>query len=116
MGFILPKLTTDVDCTPIGYEGLVVTCWLNLTYEDDPALGSEPWETLFYYGLGRIVECVTFPAEYTDTGEALTIATPDARAVYNLMQSEGFDQQIILWAVNQYHEQRQERMQAEAKN
>jgi len=117
MGFQLPRLTTDIDCGPIGYPGLVVTCWLNVTYEEyAPPEKPEPWETLWYHGLGRILEQVTFPASFTDNGESMTVTLPDAKAVYDLMQTEGFDQQIITWVMEQYGRQRQERLQVAAKN
>lgn len=117
MGFKLPKLTTEIDCGPIGYPGLVVECWLNVTFEDyEPPERPEPWESTWYHGLGRIVEGVTFPADYTDTGKPLTVTLDDAKAVYDLMQTEGFDQQIITWALDQYGKQRQERLQVAAKN
>lgn len=117
MGFQLPKLTTDIDCGPIGYPGLVLTCWLNVTFEDyEPPESPEPWDTMWYHGLGRIIECVTFPVEYTDDGEPLVMAMPDGRAVYDLMQSPGFDQQIITWALDQYGQHRQARLAVEVKN
>jgi len=117
MGFKLPKLTSDIDCGPIGYPGLVVRCWLNVTYQDyQPPEQPEPWETIWYHGLGRIVESVTFPEAFTDSGDVYTVTLPDGHAVYDLMMSEGFDQQIILWAMDQYNTQRQERLQVAAKN
>jgi hypothetical protein len=117
MGFQLPRLTTEIDCGPIGYPGLVVTCWLNVTYEDyKPPEKAKEWETQWFYGLGRILEAVTFPATMTDSGEPLIVTLSDARAVYDLAQTEGFDQQIINWALEQYRLQRQARLEAEAKN
>ena len=117
MAFTLPKLTTEIDCGPIGYPGLVVECWLNVTYEEwEPPEKPEPWETTWYYGLGRILEAVTFPAEMVEGDKPFMVVLPDARAVYGLMQTEGFDQQIITWALDQYGKQRQARLQAEAKN
>ena len=43
MAFKLPKLLTEIDCGPIGYPGLVVTCWLNPTFEEEPHY---PWEDI----------------------------------------------------------------------
>jgi hypothetical protein len=117
MGFKLPKLLTDVDCEPIGYPGLVVQCWLNLTYDDwEPPEKPQAWETTYYYGLARMIEAVVIPAEYMDNGTALTCTIDGPRAIYDLLETPGFDQTIILWAIQQYQRQRQERMQAETKN
>lgn len=117
MAFKLPRLTTDVDCEPIGYPGLLVTFWMNVSVEEweAPEKG-EPWETLFYHGLGRMIERVTFPEGMTDSGEAEVVEIPDARALYDLMNAAGFDQTIIIWSQSQYQDQRQARLQAEVKN
>ena len=117
MAFKLPKLETDVDCEPIGYPGLVVTFWLNVTPQDyEPPEDGEPWETAFYHALGRIVERVTFPASMTDTDEPEVWDIPDGQALYALLTHEAFDQTIILWAQSQYQEQRAARLEASAKN
>ena len=117
MAFKLPKLTTEIDCGAIGYPGLAVECWLNVTYEEWQAPEApKAWDTVYYYSLGRILEQVTFPAEFIDNDEPLTVELPDAHAVYDLMQSDGFDQSIIVWAVDQYTTQRQQRLEVEVKN
>ena len=130
----LPVLTRDVDCEALGYPGVIVTYRLNLPYEehefpwesvpDEEArktkrgelLEAEPWLSEFYYYLARILVSVTFPAEYLGGGKAQTIETPDAEAVYRLMVTPGFDQQIILWSQEQYQRQRQEWLATETKN
>lgn len=117
MGFKLPKLLTDIECEPIGYPGLVVKCWLNITYDVwKPPENGQEWETPYYYGLARMIESVTIPAEFTDTGKALVCTIDGPRAMYDLMATPGFDQTIIIWAIEQYQRQRQERLQAEIKN
>ena len=117
MAFKLPKLTTDVDCAPIGYPGLKVTFWLNVTFEEwKPPEDAQPWETVFYRGLARAIERVTFPSGMTDSGEAEVWEISDAKALYDLMNAEGFDQTIIIWSQSQYQDQRAARLEAEAKN
>jgi len=117
MAFQLPKLTTDVDCEPIGYPGLLVTFWLNITpqpWEEPPH--PEEWERPFYFGVARMIERVTFPPSCTDSGQAEVVEIPDAKAIYDLFNAPGFDQQIIIWAQSQYQDQRQARLQASVKN
>jgi hypothetical protein len=117
MAFQLPKLTTVIDCGPIGYPGLEVKFWLNLTYQDwAPPPDPLPWETQYFTALARMIESITFPAEMTNTGgpEVYDIGGP--QELWNLWNTEGFDQQIILWAVSQYQKLRQDRLNVEAKN
>lgn len=117
MAFKLPKLTTDIDCGPIGYPGLVVRCWLNVTYDDwEPPEKPEKWDTLYYYGLGRLLETVLIPGEYTESGEAETVELPGGKAVYDLEHTRGFDAVILTWAVEQLGRERQARYRAELKN
>ena len=117
MGFKLPRLTTDIDCGPIGYPGLKVRYWLNPTYEDyEPPADAEPWESVWFYGLGRSIEAVTIPASMTDDGKGRTITIGNGKALHGLWTTPGFDQQIINWSFNQLGKQRQERREAEAKN
>jgi len=117
MAFKLPRLTTDIDCEPIGYPGLVVTCWLNVTAEEwEPPEKAEPWETQFYHALARVFERFTFPPEMTDGDEAEVYEIPDAKAFYDLMNAPGFDQAIVLWVQSVYQDQRQARLEAEQKN
>ena len=117
MAFKLPRLTTDVDCEPIGYQGLVVTFWLNVDPEEwEPPEDGEPWESMFYHGLGRVIESVTFPADMTDGDEPEVWEIPDGAALHELMNAAGFDQAIIIWSQSQYQDQRAERLQAEVKN
>jgi len=134
MAFKLPRLTTDVDCEPIDCPGLVVTFWLNVGYEEwnvpwahiedatekekerKRILEERPWETIFYHGLGRIIERITFPPSMTDGETAEVIDIPDGEALYNLMTTHDFDQALILWAQSIYQDQRAARMKVEAKN
>lgn len=128
----LPVLTREVDCEPIGYPGVVVTYRLNLPYEKHEypwdvikdqkqreqrqaeILEDAPWESEFYYYLSRIVESVTLPAEVA--GEETVIETPDAKAIYDLMFTPGFDQQIIIWSQVEYSKERQTWLESEVKN
>jgi hypothetical protein len=117
MKFTLPKLMTEINCEPIGYPGLMVRCWLNATPEPyEPPDDAQSWESPYWYGLGRIIVEVVVPAEMNDTGARQVIDIPDGKALYELMDAEGFDHQIILWAVEQYQTERQERIKVEAKN
>ena len=119
MGFKLPRLTTDVDCGPLGYDGLVFRFWLNATNPekdweapDDP----EPWERLWYVVIARVLERVIVPGGYTDSGEEEVIDIPDAKAAYELERMPGFEQGIIHWAFNVFGQERQERLATERKN
>jgi hypothetical protein len=117
MGFKLPKLTTEIDCGPIGYPGLIVTCWLNPTYLDwEPPEKPQKWDTEYYYGMARIIETLTIPADFTDSGQQVVIQVKDAKTMFDVLRTEGFDQTIVTWAIGQYQEQRQERLRVAAKN
>ena len=117
MAFKLPKLTTDVDCEPIGYPGLVVRFWLNVTAEEwEAPEDAEPWETLFFHGLGRMIERIVFPPDMTDHNEEEVWDIPTAKSLYDLMNWDGFDQAIIIWSQSQYQDQRAARLEAERKN
>jgi len=134
MAFKLPTLTTAIDCEPIGYPGLLVTFRLNQVLEDyeypwesiedekarvkerAKVLEKEPWRSEFYYGLSRMMVSVTFPPEMTDTGRAETLDITNERAAYELMNTPGFEQAIIIWASQQYQKQRADRLKAEVKN
>ena len=117
MAFQLPKLTTVIDCGPIGYPGLVVTFWLNLTFQEyEPPPDALPWETPYFHALARMVESVTFPAGMTDGDEPEVYEIDSPETLWSLWHTEGFDQQIILWAVTQYQQVRQDRLNVEAKN
>jgi len=136
MAFKLPVLTDELDCEPIGYPGLVVSLRLNPGYEDhefpwegieDEAkrdkerarvLEAEPWLSEFYHTLARMVDLVVFPAGMndSDTGIPELWEIPDSKALYDLMFTPGFDQNIIIWTTGQYTERNQERLKAEVKN
>lgn len=131
VGFVLPRLTSGIDCEPIGYPGIAVVFWLNVTYDGarvsdeewaagHPGEKREPWDTDFYYNLARIVEEVYVPDIYTtefiDDGVATTIPIRCGKDLYDLMHTDGFEQNIVLWAAGQYYNVRQERLRAEVKN
>ena len=134
MKFKLPKLTTDVDCEPLGYPGLVVTFLLNPGYVDksfpwddiedvaeqnkarQAITKDRPWEGEFFWGLSRVIESVTFPPEMTESGESVTVQTDSPKALHALMFSDGFDQNIITWAQEGYQRARQDWLKAEVKN
>ena len=134
MGLKLPKLLHNLDCEPLGYPGLTVTFWLNPTYTDHEfpwdgiedekerdtvrraAIKAEPWIDEYHFLTSRIVEAVTFPAEMTDGGEPLRVEIPDARAMYDLMTTPGFEQRIMVWAWEQYNRERDDWRQDARKN
>ena len=117
MGFKLPKLTTVIDCGPLGYPGLSFECWLNPVYEDyEPPEEGQPWETPWYHGLGRVFLSVSVPAELSDSGEAYSIDLPDGKAVYDLEFAPGFDRACINYALERLNQERQARLQDALKN
>ena len=134
MAFKLPKLTTDIDCGPIGYPGLVVRFnlnpgfdpyafpWANIDDEEkrdkerEKSIRVTPWLAEFWYNLGRIVAAVVFPPEMTTSGQEETVELDGAEDVYSFMRTKGFEQNIIIWAAGQYHKQAQARLRAELKN
>lgn len=113
-GFTLPKLETQIDCTDIGYPGLVFTCWLNLTPEDwKPPEVRQPWDATYYHALGRILLRLEVPDEYGDQG---TVELGTAESVYKLEQQAGFDQAILPWLLSRYRHIRDARLADETKN
>lgn len=119
MRFNLPKLTTDIDCEPIGYPGLTVQFWLNPTSPAErysPPDNAEKWESAYWVGLARAIESITIPPSMTDSGKPLVIPIDSGKTLYNLMDEEGFDWHIVLWAVDRYTDERQERLKTEIKN
>ena len=116
--FKLPTLTTEIDCEPIGYPGLVVTCRLNPPIMDwqAPAKPAGEWDELVYHSWARILQSVSVPAELTDNGEAEIIPIAEAKDVYDLERRPDWDPQILLWAMGQYSRQRSKRLEAEQKN
>ena len=120
MKFKLPKLTTDVDCEPLGYPGIVFVCWLNPPVEEfeAPDGKGEPWETPWYFQASRFIERVVIPTEYLeDEDEDLVVETDTAEAVYRLEQLlQDADPQILVWAIRAYGTERQDRLRTETKN
>ena len=115
MGFKLPVLETDVDCGPMGYSGLAFTFWLNATNpeedwiapdkRDPPVEKPEPWDLLWYNNFASALVRVTIPPEFSDVDEEEVIEIPDAQAVYDLERMPGFEQALLLWALNQVTQQ-----------
>lgn len=117
MGLLLPVLTRDVDCEPLGYPGIVLTLRLNVSEAEYQAQGEQqPWDRYGYFWVSRIVERVFVPAQYTDTGEDLAFELPDAKAAYDLMHQDDFDSNILTWAVEAWRQKRLEWLQADVKN
>ena len=126
MGFKLPVLESDVDCAAMGYSGLVFTFWLNATNpeedwvppdeRDPPVANPEPWDLLWYNNFASALLRVTIPPEFNDAGEEEVIELPDAKAIYDLERMPGFEQALLIWALNQVSSQRLERVRAEVKN
>ena len=136
LNFKLPRLTAEVDCGPIDYPGLKVHFWLNVTYdnewltdeewremaakhEEEEGEELEPrpaWERDYYHGLGRIIDRVEVPGDYTADGEDLEIPIRSGKALYELMTTPGFEQSIVNWASAQYYDLKSERLKAELKN
>ena len=133
MGFRLPRLTTDVDCEPLGYPGLVFTFWLNPMPADqkawrdewiapadrDPPVAAEdlePWDLPWLMTVAHVFDRITVPAEYTDSGEEEIIEIPDAKAVYDVFEMPDFEPKILNWALESLRVERNERFQVAAKN
>ena len=116
MAIKLPKLTTDVDCEPLGYPGMVVTFWLNPSVDDyePPEEGGEPWDTPFYHSIGRVMLSVFIPKGEDAPAQTLKLGT--AKALYDLERDPGGDSQLIMWVIQQYSNARDERLQAELGN
>ena len=115
MGFTLPRLTTEIDCADLGYPGLAFTCWLNIIPDnwEAPKENRKAWETPYYHALGRILLRLVVPPEMGDQG---IIELGTAEAIYQVEQSDGFDQQIFPWLFNQFRALRTTRLEAETKN
>jgi len=127
MGFKLPRLTTDVDCEPLGYPGLVFTLWLNPTPadhkewiapadRDPPVENPEPWDLQWLSIIADVLDRVAIPGEYIDSGKEEIIEFPDAKAVYDLCETPGFEQRILNWALEVLRVERQERFSVARKN
>lgn len=129
--FRLPRFTAAVDCAPLGYPGLEVHFWLNMTYDPDRVEDeawrkenslpkNEPrtpvWESDFYYGLGRMIEKVVVPAEYSPSGEVEEHEIADGHDLYDLLHTPGFEQHIATWASTHYYVLRQGRLEDALKN
>ena len=127
MGFKLPRLTTDVDCEPLGYPGLLFTFWLNPTPadldewiapadRDPPVENPEPWDLPWLATVAGTFDRVTIPGAYTDSGEEEVIEIPDAKAVYDLVEMPGFEPRILNWALEALRVERTERFKVAVKN
>ena len=123
MGLMLPKLTRDVDCEPLGYPGIVLTLWLNVDdqeWQPPKVLEGEtanPWDRVGYWMYARMVERVVIPGTYTTDGEDVVYDVPDRQAAYTLLnQVEGFDPNILVWAVEAWRQKRAEWLASEVKN
>jgi len=126
----LPTLTTDVDCAPIGYPGLIVRFWLNpplgdyappwAGIEDDQkrakAQEREPWLSEWFHGMGRNVIAVLVPGAYTETGQDEEITVGSGRDYYDLERRDDFDPAILNWAALQFASERNERLRIARKN
>lgn len=129
LAFNLPRLTTEVDCAPIGYPGLEVHFWLNVTYDAD-RVTDEDWEKAekqpikerpfperdYYYSLGRIIDHVLIPGKYLESEEPAVIQVGSGQALLDLMTTPGFEQAVVNWAVGQYYTLKEQRLRAESKN
>lgn len=129
---LLPVLTTEVDCEAFGYPDIVVTLRLNLPYCDEKfpweqvadraesealrkrILAETPWASDYYFGLARMVVSITLGPQYVEGAEEpLTIRVhEDPKALYELLFTPGFDQEIINYALGVYERERQERLKA----
>jgi len=114
----LPVLETRIDCADIGYPGLVLVAWLNPTVTDDwrPPEVRQPWDTPYYAGLGRMFLRVEIPAEFSDSGKDEVLPLGSPQAAYELEQSNGFDQSILVWGVSRYRKVRDARFKDELGN
>lgn len=119
MKFKLPKLNTTVDCEAIGYPGLTVTAWLNTTQPDEPyhpPENGEPWETPYWQSMARVLMSMHVPGEFTESGEAQTIEPLDAKTLFEMWDSPGFETGIITHVLARLQAERAKRLQAELGN
>ena len=119
MALQLPRLKTSIDCAPLEYPGLVVEFWLNVTQPErewEPPDEPEPWDTLWYHGLARMLERVIIPPAFTTDDNEIIIELPDAEAVWHLERMPGFDPVILPWAIREFQTVRAERLEGERKN
>ena len=124
MAIQLPKLTTDIDCGPLGYPGMFVTCWLNPPWDDwtepekrkppQKAADLDPWDRPYYSTFGRVILSVYIPAMGDAPEQTLKAGT--AQAMYELERKPGFDPQIITFVLNTYAATRELRVEAELGN
>ena len=113
----LPELTWELDCGPLGYPGLVVEMILNPSGDErEPLDDGAPWDNEFYWIWGHIFKAVHLPADYSESGEPVSIVLMNGEDLYDLEHMVGFDPQVLTWAMRQYTQKRQERLQAEVKN
>lgn len=117
MALALPRLETEIDCAPLGYPGLRVVYWLNVTYHEEPEeSGEEPWDKPFYHQMGRQLLRVIVPAEYTDDNQEQVIEVGSAQALWELERMPGLDAHIIIWSASMIARQRSQRMEDALKN
>ena len=116
-GITLPRLETAVDCAPIGYPGIEVVFWLNPPFHEDEATGADDsWDTVWYRQMGRVIERVIVPGDYTEDGEASVLGVGGAQELWELERDDDFDPQILTWAFGVYAQERAERTRTERKN
>ena len=117
MKFKLPRLEGWVDVPR--YPGLQVLCWLNPTNDGEeykPPDNPQPWDTAWLQGYASLFLKMRVPAELSDGDEEQIIELGSARAIYDLMRTDGFDQSILPITMGAWTDQRHTLMELELKN
>ena len=119
MGLMLPRLTRDVDCEPLGYPGIVLTLHLNVDANQayQPPEDAQPWDRYGYWYLTQIIDRIHVPGSYTEGGEDELLELDNCELAYKLMHDgDGFDANILTWAIEAWRQSKAEWLLAEVKN
>ncbi len=120
MGFKLPELLADVDLGPLGYPGIVVTCWVNITApaeEWKPPDKPKEWDRPFFVTYSRISRHIKVPGSYREDGADYEADLSTPQALYEFLEQSGWDQGLFqgaLWSYLVAH--RQELYESARKN
>lgn len=120
MGFTLPELLGDLDLEPIGYPGIVVTCWVNATLDMDswePPMLPDKWDKPYYQMMARLFRRIVVPGRYRGDGQDWTKELGTRQAIWELEQEPGWEPRLLFnRLLPLYGKKRDELAIAEQKN